>query len=158
VIASAARSLGAARRPGEAEVGSLLARARAIDREFLAGAHGLPVQLDIAYARIEPLRRRRIARALDLAMRILEGWRDGRGLRSVMPAQALERRLRELLELYCEETSALAAGVRTSGALAALRGRAASALREIMASEAEALAHEAVHALHRQRFASHKRA
>jgi hypothetical protein len=75
-----------------------------------------------------------------------------------MPADALERRLRELFRLYCEETAALAGGVRTTGALAAVRGRAARALLEIMSAEAERLAHEAARAVHRTRFASHKSA
>lgn len=119
---------------------------------------GLPVQLDIPYARIEPLRRRRLERGLDLALRVLEGWRSGRGLRALMPADALERRLRELLALYCEETTALAAGVRASGTIAALRGRAAQRLGEVMKAEADRLANEAARAVHRVRFASHKSA
>ena len=116
------------------------------------------MQLDIPYARIEPLRRKRAERALDLALRIFGGWRAGRALRALMPADALERRLRELLALYCEETAALAAGVRASGAVAALRGRAAQLLGEVMRAEAERLAHEAARAVHRPRFASHKSA
>lgn len=158
MIERAAELLTAARTPGDDDAARLLAQARDIDREFLIGTRGLPVQLDIPYARIEPLRRKRIARGLDLALRVLAGWRDARRLRHAMPADALERRLRELLQLYCEETAALAGGVRTSGALAAVRGRAARALLEIMTAEAEGLAREAARAVHRPRFASHKRA
>ncbi|HVP08745.1 MAG TPA: hypothetical protein VMT02_04415 [Burkholderiales bacterium] len=155
-IACAAELAAAGRAPREEDLGRLLDRAREVDREFLAGMRGLPVQLDIPYARIEPLRRKRVERGLDLALRILDGWRAGRGLRALMPADALERRLRELLALYCEETTALAAGVRASGAIAALRGRAAQLLGEVMNAEAERLAHEAARAVHRVRFASHK--
>jgi hypothetical protein len=156
VIERAAARLEAGRTPGDEDATGLLARARAIDREFLGATRGLPVQLDIPYARIEPLRRRRIARGLDLALRVLAGWRDARRLRHAMPAEALERRLRELLQLYCEETAALAGGVRASGALAAVRGRAARALLEIMNTEAERIAREAAKAVHRARFAPHK--
>ena len=116
------------------------------------------MQLDIPYARIEPLRRKRVSRGLDLALRILAAWRERRRMRDVMPADALERRLRELFQLYCEETASLAGGVRTSGALAAIRGRAARALLEIMSAEAGRLSHEAARAVHRPRFAAHKRA
>ena len=157
-IDCAAGLLAAGRAPGDDDAGRLLAQAREIDRAFLAGARGLPLQLDIPYARIEPLRRKRIARGLDLALRILSSWRERRRLRDTMPADALERRLRELFQLYCEETAALAGGVRTTGALAAVRGRAARALQEIMSAEAERLAHEAARAVHRTRFASHKSA
>lgn len=157
-IARAAELAGAGRAPSEDDVARLLARAREVDREFLGAMRGLPVQLDIPYARIEPLRRRRLERGLDLALRVLEGWRSGQGMRALMPADVLERRLRELLTLYCEETTALAAGVRASGAIAALRGRAAQLLGEVMRAEAERLAHEAARAVHRERFASHKSA
>jgi len=116
------------------------------------------VQLDIPYARIEPLRRKRLTRGLDLALRILQGWGAGRALRALMPADVLERRLRELLALYCEETTALASGVRASGVISAMRGRAAHVLGEIMGGEAERLAHEAARVVHRTRFASHKSA
>ncbi|MFY9315799.1 MAG: hypothetical protein WAO95_09600 [Burkholderiales bacterium] len=158
MIERAAALLEAGRAPGDDDATELLARARVIDREFLGGTRGLPVQLDIPYARIEPLRRKRIAHGLDLALRVLAGWRDARRLRHALPAEALERRLRELLQLYCEETAALAGGVRASGALAAVRGGAARALREIMTAEAERLAREAVKAVHRARFAPHKHA
>jgi hypothetical protein len=157
-IDCAAGLLAAGRTPDDDDTNRLLERAREIDREFLAGARSLPVQLDIPYARIEPLRRRRIARGLDLALRVLDGWRAARRLRDAMPADALERRLRELFQLYCEETASLAGGVRTSGALAAIRGRAARALLEIMNEEAGRLSHEAARSVHRPRFAAHKRA
>jgi hypothetical protein len=62
------------------------------------------------------------------------------------------------LQLYCEETAALAGGVRTEGALAAVRGRATSALLGTMTAEAERLAHDAARAVHRPRFAAHKSA
>lgn len=157
-IDCAASLLAAGRVPEDEDTSRLLARAREIDGEFLASARGAPVQLDIPYARIEPLRRKRLVRGLDLAQRVLAGWRGRRRMRDLMPADALERRLRELFQLYCEETAALAGGVRTTGALATLRGRAARALLEIMSAEAERLSRDAARAVHRPRFAAHKRA
>ena len=156
VVGCAARALAAGAPPGEAALEQLLAEARAIDRQFLARAAALPVRLDVPYARIEPLRRRRIALGLELAYRVLAAWRGRRRLREAFGARDLEERLRALLALYCEETAELGRGVRTSGPLSALRGHAADRLREAMMGVAAQLAQEVARAVHRPRFAAQK--
>ena len=156
VVRFAAQSLASPAAPEGDEAGRLLAQAREIDRQFLARAGGLPLRLDIPYARIEPLRRRRIALGLELARRVLANWEQGGRLRDALPADALEQRLRALLTLYCEETAELARGVRASGPLSALRERAADRLRATMTEVAAQLARDAARAVHRPRIAAQK--
>lgn len=158
VIGRAAQCLGSGSPPGAKDADRLLAEARDIDREFLDRAAGLPLRLDIPYARIEPLRRRRIERGLDLAYRILAAWQGGGRLRDVLPTQGLEQSLREMLALYCEETAELGRGVQTRGPISALRERAAGTLRDTMAEVAQQLAHEAAQWVHRPRIAAQKSA
>ena len=156
VIRRAAQCLASGSSPGAQEADRLLAQARDIDREFLARAVALPLSLDIPYARIEPLRRKRIERGLDLAYRILAAWHGGQRLRDALPAPALEQSLRAMLALYCEETAELARGVRTRGPVSALRERAAGALRDTMAEVAQQLAHDAAQWIHRRGIAAQK--
>jgi len=158
VIRSAAQCLASGRPPAAKDADRLLADARDIDREFLDRAAGLPLRLDIPYRRIEPLRRQRIERGLDLAYRIMAAWHGGRRLRDALPVQQLEQSLREMLALYCEETAELGRGVQTRGPISALRERAAGALRDTMAEVAQQLAHEAARWIHRPRIAAQKNA
>lgn len=132
VIRCAAEAFARGTRPDAGAVHRLLADARAIDREFLAGIGGLPVRIEIPYGRIEPLRLRRIERGLELCRRVLEAWRQGRRLREVTLRAELERDLREILTLYCEETAALSHGVRLPALLVPLRERLTGALLQIM--------------------------
>jgi hypothetical protein len=156
VIGCAAQALAEGAPPGATAAERLLAQARAIDRQFLDRAAGLPLRLDIPYARIEPLRRRRIEQGLDLAYRILCAWREGRRLRDALTAEQLERRLRDLLTLYCEETAELGRGVQTRGPISALRSRAAGELRATMVEVGAQLARAAALRVHRSRIAAQK--
>jgi hypothetical protein len=156
VIRRAAQCLASGGPPGAQDADRLLAQARDIDRAFLDRAAGLPLRLDIPYARIEPLRRQRIERGLDLAYRIMAAWHGGGRLRDALPVQELEQGLRAMLALYCEETAELGRGVQARGPISALRERAAGALRGIMAEVAQQLAHEAAWWVHRPRIAVRK--
>ena len=156
MIRCAAQALAERVPPGAMAAERLLAQARAIDRQFLDRAAGLPLRLQIPYARIEPLRRRRIEQGLDLACRILSAWRDGKRLRDALTAEQLEQRLREMLTLYCEETAELGRGVQTRGPISALRSRAASELRAAMVDVSARLAREAAQRIHRPRIAAQK--
>lgn len=158
VIRRAAQCLASGRVPGATEADGLLEEARGIDREFLERAAALPVHLVVPYARIEPLRRQRIGRGLDLAYRIMSAWQGGRRLRDALPLPELEQNLRAMLALYCEETAELGRGVRTRGPISALRERAAGALRDAMGEVAQQLAHEAALWIHRPRIAAQKNA
>lgn len=132
------RCAGEAPAPGTAR--EILAAARAIDREFLARVGPFPLRIEIPYARIEPLRLRRIELGLDTARRILDAWRCGRRVRDAFAAAELERRLFDMLQLYAEETEALSHAVRMPGILEPLRERVAQRLREAMQRAARTLA------------------
>jgi len=158
VIRRAAQCLASGSPPGAKDADRLLADARDIDREFLERAAGLPLHLDIPYARIEPLRRQRIERGLDLAYRIMAAWHGGRRLRDALPVAELEQSLRAMLALYCEETAELGRGVRTRGPISGLRARAAGALHDTMTEVAQRLARDAARWIHRPRIAAQKNA
>ena len=151
VIEHAALALAQCARPGRELVERVLAQARAVDREFLGDVARFPVRIEIPYARIEPLRRQRIERGLELAWRILDGWERRRRIREVVPREELEARLREILVLYAQETQALSHSVRLPGLLAALRERLAQGLLGVMQEAAARLAAEAARGVHRRR-------
>lgn len=132
MIRCAAEALASGAPPGAEAARRMLAQARRIDREFLARIGRFPVRIEIPYARIEPLRLRRIERSLELAWRILDAWRRGRRLRDALPSAELERALSDILALYCEETAALSRSVQLPTLLAPLRERLAAALLRIM--------------------------
>jgi hypothetical protein len=142
VIRRAGEALAAGAPPGPDAVRELLEAARQIDREFVARLGRFPLHLEIPYARIEPLRERRIGRGLELAYRILEAWRRQQRLRDSIAAAELERRLLEILTLYCEETVALADTARLPGPLARAGERMASRLLQIMTAASRELARD----------------
>jgi len=142
VIRCADEALAAGAAPGPDAVRQLLDSARRIDREFVARLGRFALRLGIPYARIEPLRLRRIERGLDLAYRILDAWRRGRRLRDAFSPAELERRLLEILTLYCEETVALGDTARLPGPLAPVGERLASRLLGVMTAASRSLARD----------------
>ncbi len=123
---------------------ALLARAREIDREFVARLGRFPVRPEIRYEEVEPIRRRRMERLLDAAARLLTApWR---GLRTAVRAGYDEpdfaAALGEHLHLYALEVHALNRSVRVPTLMAPLRGLIADRLRAIMDLESKALAHQ----------------
>ena len=129
--------------PSPDEVRELLAAARGIDREFLERVGAFPVRIAIPYERIEPMRQRRIALMLDSARPILQAWRKGRRVGDVVTRSELQRRLREMLLLYAEETAALSGSVRLPAVLEPLRVRLAQRLRDAMDRAARTLVRDA---------------
>jgi hypothetical protein len=144
VIRRAGEALAAGAPPGADAARQLLDSARQIDREFIARIGGFPFHLEIPYARIEPLRLRRIACSLDFACRILGAWRRRGRLRDAFSPEELERRLLEILTLYCEETVALADTARLPGPLAPVGERLAAALLGVMTAASRGLARDIV--------------
>lgn len=132
VIRCAAEALGAGAPPGPQAARRLLEAARGIDREFLARAGRFPVRIVIPYERIEPLRLRRIELGLRLAYRILGGWSRREKIRRVPDRSELAQGLRDVLDLYAQETQALSASVRLPALLVPLRERLAAALLRVM--------------------------
>jgi len=139
------------RQAGERETQRLLAAMREVDREFLRDVARFPLEIVIPYARIEPVRARRIAIGLRLAETILAAWRDGQRLRQAFGPGELERALREWLELYAEETQTLTHSVRLPSLLEPLRERFARKLFDVMREVAAALARETARGVHRRR-------
>lgn len=142
VIRRASEALAAGAPSGADAARQLLESARQIDREFIARLGRFPLRLEIPYARIEPLRLRRIGLGLELAYGILDAWRRRRRLRDAFPPAELERRLLEILTLYCEETVALGDTARLPGPLAPVGARMASRLLEVMTVVSRGLAHD----------------
>jgi hypothetical protein len=136
VVQCARDALAAGAQPGADEVRALLAAARAIDREFLGSVASFPVRLTLPYARIEPVRQRRIERGLALAARILDAWGRRRRVGEVMTRAELAREMDAILRLYCEEAAALADGVRLPPLVAPLRDRLAATLLRLMQAAA----------------------
>jgi hypothetical protein len=151
VVARAAQALARAAPPDAGLARQILEETRAIDREFLGDVARFPVRIEIPYARIDPLRLERIGRGLDLAYRVLAGWRRGAKLRETLERGELERRLRELLDLYARETQALSHSVQLPGVLALLRERLALGLLRVMSDAAVQLAADTARAVHRPR-------
>jgi len=142
VVACARDALAAGAPPAPDAARALLARARQVDREFFASVARLPVRFDVPYARIEPLRLRRIQLGLTLAGRILGAWHAGRRVCDVMPRTELAREVRGILALYCEETAALSEGVSLPALLVPLRAGLAGKLLELMRGSAEHIARD----------------
>jgi hypothetical protein len=142
VIRRAGEALAAGAPPGPDAARQLLDSARQIDREFVARLGRFPLHLEIPYARIEPLRLRRIGHGLELAYLILDAWRRRGRLRDAFSTGDLERRLLEILALYCEETVALGDTARLPGPLAPVGERLASRLLGVMTTAARGLARD----------------
>lgn len=132
VVACARDALAAGVPPAPEASRALLAAARQVDREFFASVERFPVRFDVPYARIEPLRQRRIELGLALAGSLLGAWGNGRRVRDVMPRAELARKVGDILALYCEESAALSAGVRLPALLGPLREKLAGMLLQLM--------------------------
>ena len=142
LIRRAGEALAAGAPPGPDATRQLLDSARQIDREFVARLGRFPLRLEIPYARIEPLRLRRIGHGLELAYLILDAWRRRGRLRDAFSSEELERRLLEILALYCEETVALGDTARLPGLLAPVGERLASGLLGVMTAASRDLARD----------------
>ena len=134
-------------RAGRVVLAELLAEARRVDGEFLAGVGRLPIRIVIPYAEVEPLRARRILLLGDAAGRVLDAWLPGRRLRTALRAcftrAELEQLLREDLRLYAMETLALSRALRLPAILRPAREAIADRLYAIMQASAGDLARDA---------------
>lgn len=151
--AAAAAARGAA--PGRQDAERVLEATKAIDREFLRRLEDFPLRLEISYARVGPVRLRRIERLLDAAYRLLRRWPPRRRLRSVIQAEysaaAFEQLMLALLRLYAEEASALARAVRLPRLLAPLSERLARRLDATLSEVAPRLAADVAARVYRRR-------
>lgn len=145
IIARAGLAADAGQPPGtEAEEELLLEMAR-IDRQFLAGIGGAPLEIVIRYPAVNAVRRRRIARLLEAGGRLCRERTPGMRLREVLghwPRAEFEQLILDLLLLYADETRVLGEAVRMPALLSPLRRKVLEALHGTMAQAASELARE----------------
>jgi len=140
--------------PDAQAAAGVLEATKAIDREFLRRLDDFPLRLEISYARVAPVRLRRIERLLDAAYRLLAHWPPRTRLRAVIQAQysaeAYEQLILALLGLYGEEAGALARAVRLPRLLAPLTERLVRRLDATLAEVAPQLARDAATVAYRR--------
>lgn len=151
--AAAAAARGA---PPDAQAAErVLEATKEIDREFLRRMEDFPLRLEISYARVAPVRLRRIARLLEAAYGLFVAWPPRSRLRAVIQAQysaeAFEQLILALLRLYGEEASTLARAVRLPRLLAPLSERLARRLDATLAEVAPRLARDVAALAYRRR-------
>lgn len=155
-LALHAAALAAARgvAPDAESAQRVLEASKQIDREFLRRLDDFPVRLRISYARVAPVRLRRIERLLESAYRLLAHWPPRTPLRAVIQreysAEDFEQRLRAMLQLYAEEARALASAVQLPALLAPLAERLGRRLESTLSEVAGRLAHEAAALVYRR--------
>ena len=147
VFRAAATTIAEGATPDRAVAERLLEASKAIDHTFLRRLDDFPVRLEISYARVAPVRLRRIERLLQAACHILARWPPRTSLRAVLqaayPRDAFEQLVLGLLRLYAEEVRALTTAVRLPALLAPLTERLARRLDQTMSSVARRLARDA---------------
>jgi len=152
---AAAEAVARGAAPDAQAAGRVLEATKAIDREFLRRLDDFPLRLEISYARVAPVRLRRIERLLEAAYRLLAHWPPQSPLRAVIQAQysaeAYEQLILELLRLYGEEAGALARAVRLPRLLAPLTERLVRRLDATLAEVAPRLARDAAARVYRRR-------
>jgi len=133
----------------------VLEATKEIDREFLRRLDEFPLRLQISYARVAPVRLRRIERLLEAAYGLLVGWPPRTRLRAVIQAQYsaqdFEQLVLALLRLYAEEASTLARAVRLPRLLAPLTERLARRVDATLAEVAPHLARDVALLAYRRR-------
>ena len=151
---AAAEAAGQGAPPDAQAAARVLESTKAIDREFLRRLDDFPLRLEISYARVAPVRLRRIERLLDAAYRLLAHWPAHTRLRAVIQAQysmqAYEQLILSLLRLYGEEAGALARAVQLPRLLAPLTERLARRLDTTLAEVAPRLARDAATVAYRR--------
>jgi hypothetical protein len=139
--------------PPRGMVSELFEHTRAIDEDFVARTHRLPVRVVIRYDEIEPVRTKRIRYVLNTAYRISSAWQQHPRLREAIRAAYdrtdLEVLFGLILDLYAQEARALSRSVQLPAMLAPLRERAASHLASVMSQAAGRLSADLAHALYR---------
>jgi len=152
---AAAEAVARGAAPDREDAERLLEATKAIDRAFLRRMDDLPVRLEISYARVAPVRLRRIERLLEAAYGVLAHWPPRTRLRAVIEAryapEAFEQLLLGLLRLYAEEACALARAVQLPRLLAPLTERLVRRLDATLAEVAPHLARDATARVYRRR-------
>lgn len=151
---AAAAAVAAGVVPDRAVAQRVLEATQLIDHAFLRRLEDFPVRLEISYARVAPVRLRRIERLLQAAFRVLVHWPPRTSLHAVLqaaqPRDSFEQLILALLRLYAEETAALTTAVRLPMLLTPLADRLARRLEQTMSSVALRLARDATALVYRR--------
>jgi hypothetical protein len=155
VFRAAAAAVTAGAVPEGAVAQRVLEATKVIDHAFLQRLEDFPVRLEISYARVAPVRLRRIEQLLQAAFRLLVHWPPRTSLRAVVqaaqPRDSFEQLILALLRLYAEETAALTTAVRLPRLLTPLAERLAGRVDKTMSSVALGLARDATALAYRRR-------
>jgi len=146
VILHAASLVQAEKFPTQQDIQHLLELARNIDRAFLQQALILPVELNIRYQEIEPVRQQRIQSLLHETHQLFRQWQDMTCLRNALAvmfdAPQFAKLLFDIMHLYSMETKILSHSVRLPGLIAFARESLAQTIYLVMESVARQLANE----------------
>jgi hypothetical protein len=119
VIEVGATTCGGGGTAADVDSSALFERTKSMDRAFIRRLSGLPVNLDLQYAQIRPVRIRRIEHLLEFVCRVCLHWQPSAGLAAAVrlcyaPGE-LQNVLVELLHLYGLETGFICEGARLRG-------------------------------------------
>ena len=134
------------RAPTAEDAECLIGEFREIDRKFLRDISSLASSIVIHYDDIEQYRRRRIAMTLDMAYRILRQWDQSPGFRtavtSIYSMSEFNSRMRDIFDLYINETRMLSESVKIPGKLRFARDALVRRVGSVMETVATELMQE----------------
>lgn len=124
------------RTPGSDDTAYLLEMAREIDRKFLQDISTLASSIVIHYEDIEQFRRKRTERMLVMICKVMEQWDQGSGFRtavtSLFTRDQFTAAMREIFDLYINETRMLSRSVRIPRRLQFTRDALVSKVGSVM--------------------------
>ena len=143
VIACAMTAVHAGQAPDHTDTDRLLRRAREIDQGFLQKAHSLSAAINIDYPAIDRVRQRRIELVIAAAYQVLARWQGKTPLRKVIAGLYTREQyrllLREILQLYIEETRVLSKSVKIPRHLARFSDSLINTVHTVMQRVADQL-------------------
>lgn len=146
VILQAASLVQADKFPTGQDTQHLLELAREIDRAFLQQTVLMPVELNLQYRDIEPIRQQRIQYLLNESHQLLRQWQSMSCLRNALAvlydAPQFAKLLFDILHLYSLETRLLSHAVRLPGLFTFARDSLSQTVYVVMESVARQLSDE----------------
>lgn len=153
VILHAASLVQAGKYPTQQDIQHLLGLARNIDQAFLQQVMVLPIDLNIHYQDIEPIRQQRIQSLLHESHQLFRQWQTMTCLRNALAMMydtpQFAKLLFDVLHLYSLETKLLSHSVRLPGLIAFARESLTQTLYLVMESVARQLSQELAGRLYR---------
>ena len=134
------------RPPSEDDVEGLLRNFREIDRKFLSDISSLASSIVIHYDKIELYRKSRINKSLDLTYGIFRQWDRAHGFRSAITSRynmaEFDTLIRNIFDLYINETRMLSESVKIPGKLRFARDAIIRKIGSVMSTVAAELTQE----------------